>query len=43
MVDSVAIPSFFFSNIPNNINDLYSVPIGIYQGLTGWALRKILS
>ena len=41
--DSVAIPSFFFSNIPNNINDLYSVPIGIYQGLTGWALRKILS
>lgn len=42
--DSLCIPSFFFNDIPPScVDNLYSVPIGVYQGLTGWALKKILS
>lgn len=42
--DSIRMPSVFFEKIPNDyVKDMYTLPIGIFQGLTGWALKQILS
>lgn len=38
----MCIPDFMFEGVPDNLENLQNLPIGIKRGLTGYALRMIL-
>lgn len=40
---SLEITNEFYGTLPSNFQNLHSSPIGIYQGLTGFAFKSILS
>ena len=35
-------PDFMFEDIPEDLNDIQAIPIGIQGGLTGYAIKELL-
>lgn len=38
----ISLPEFMFQDLPNDLSDIHSIPLGIEKGLTGVALKRIL-